>query len=313
MDRRTELANSISVGSDGWLFHRDNNTFEQLTQTKPFSPRSLTRWVRLLELRHYWHAAQNIKYYFFVAPEKHVVYAERLSPEYRISENRPVRQLLNRLNRNLSGPQLVYPIQTLVLRKNELQTFWAAGSHWNSFGAYLAYRELCETISRDLALPRVLEQDDFRLEVCRHSSDLGVRVDPEVLADEHLGVIRSPESVRVLHNRGNGRGAVTIYEHPDKSRPRAIFFRDSATSWLLPFLAESFSRLVVLSSTEVYYELVLAERPDIVVTEMIERYLDEPTETPHDLDCRSFEELCGCTLSTVTAAPSPGNNPLAAC
>ncbi len=303
IDRRTELANSIVIGSDGWLFHKDNLAFEQMSGEKPFSHHDLDRWARLLELRYLWLKAHGAGYVFFVAPEKHVVYAEKLPPEWIISEERPVLQLARHLDEGkYLGPGLVYPISALTLRKSELETFWSVGSHWNYFGAYWGYLDLCEAIGRQVALPRVLTPEDFQLSPYRHAGDLGVRLEPEPVEDEQVAGLTNPQALKVFHNRAYSRGAVAVFEQPNKDLPRAVMFRDSATSWLVPFLAESFSRLVLVSSTEVYFDLVEAEQPDIVVTEMIERFLNEPGEAPNDLDCRSFEDLCGCPIGTITAA-----------
>jgi hypothetical protein len=45
LDRRTELANSVVAGRDGWLFHRDDFAFERMSGAMSLSREDLRAWV----------------------------------------------------------------------------------------------------------------------------------------------------------------------------------------------------------------------------------------------------------------------------
>ena len=72
-------------------------------------------------------------------------------------------------------------------------------------------------------------------------------------------------------------------DHPDRGLivretdgtglPRGLFFHDSFTRPMIPFLAERFSRSVFLWSHGFAPEIILVERPDVVVLEVVERYI----------------------------------------
>ena len=69
------------------------------------------------------------------------------------------------------------------------------------------------------------------------------------------------------------RGDDILYEHPDDRLPRAVMFRDSFATWLIPLFSENFSRILFSWQYTFDHDLVERERPDIVIQEMVERAL----------------------------------------
>jgi len=61
------------------------------------------------------------------------------------------------------------------------------------------------------------------------------------------------------------------FEHSDAGLQRAVMFRDSFVSWLIPFLSEHFSRIVYSWENSFDHELVGRKHPDVVIHEMVER------------------------------------------
>jgi hypothetical protein len=71
-----------------------------------------------------------------------------------------------------------------------------------------------------------------------------------------------------------------VTEQDDTRLPRAVVFRDSFGSALVPFLAEHFSRALFLWQYNVDPDVVLAERPAVVIQEWVGRRLS--TLLPYD-------------------------------
>ena len=83
-----------------------------------------------------------------------------------------------------------------------------------------------------------------------------------------------PRRARVtepLHPNPTGEEARLVTEIDDPSLPRAVSYRDSFTNALIPFLSEHFSRAVYLWEYDVDPALIAAERPDIVIMEVVGR------------------------------------------
>ena len=64
-----------------------------------------------------------------------------------------------------------------------------------------------------------------------------------------------------------------VTEIPGSTLPRAVVFRDSFASRLAPFLSEHFSRVVYLWQNNFDVDVIRAERPDVVIQEIVGRHL----------------------------------------
>ena len=64
-----------------------------------------------------------------------------------------------------------------------------------------------------------------------------------------------------------------VTEVADTRLPRAVIFRDSFASRLVPFLSEHFSRAVYLWQNDFDADVVGSEHPDIVIQEIVGRHL----------------------------------------
>jgi hypothetical protein len=237
----------------------------------------LARWVNQIEARDAWCAVRGIDYRMLVVPEKHVVYPDKLPDGVQVSEVRPINQIIGAL-----GPtpraHLIYPATALADARAVEESFLRTDVHWTHYGAYVGYRALMASLPA-VYQTRVVGEDALVRGDYRVMGDLGVRLDP-VPAERGISIGHGAHHRfrRVFDNRAFGRGQTEIFENDDASLPRCVLFRDSNASAMLQYLAMHFSRLVVVSSTEFFYDLVRAEKPDVVITEMTERYVAVPAE-----------------------------------
>ncbi len=83
-------------------------------------------------------------------------------------------------------------------------------------------------------------------------------------------------------NRIPNRGRTRVFVKSGRTTlPRCVMFGDSFGGNLLPFLKESFSTLVYVYGKTFDRELIEAYRPDVVLSEFVERFLiDPPVDTP---------------------------------
>ena len=78
----------------------------------------------------------------------------------------------------------------------------------------------------------------------------------------------------------NGDEGYLVTEIAGSTLPRAVLFRDSFTSRLIPYVSEHFSRAVYLWQNDVDLEVVEKERPAVVIHEIVGRHLT--TLVPYD-------------------------------
>ena len=86
--------------------------------------------------------------------------------------------------------------------------------------------------------------------------------------------------------------------------PRCVLFRDSFSNALIPFLMQTFSRVVAVSTLSCLYDLLEHEKPDVVIFAVIERFLatfgkGKFLELPDDEDGVSFQALTGVSFDEL--------------
>ena len=287
------------AGRDGWLFHRDDFVFEQMSGAMSLADQDLLAWMELFTGNLRWLSDRHIDFYFLIAPEKHVVYRDYLPEGIVISEERPVKRLIRQLMTSTSI-EPIYPCIQLVAERAYRDTYHSVGSHWDFFGGFIAYRELALKIAKRRNIPVVDFGELTTLPDRVHAGDVGVRLDPERVAPEHRCSVTFAKSKMLFENGIYGRGHLAIYENINAALPKVVMFRDSGSSWILPFLSESFSRIVALGSPHIYKELIEREKPDVVILELIERWVSPTRISPVFLPQIPFQETFQLTVDEVS-------------
>ena len=286
-DRRQEILSSVVVGEDGFLFHRYDDAFEQLCGQFRLSRRQTERWLSTIETREAWCRARGIGFYMVIVPEKHVIYADKLPPGFKISPDRPAKAIVAALDPDVRDC-LIYPEGLLRAGRAVEHTYHRTDVHWTEYGGFLVYAQLVRAMRPRIGAEPIAEEEIVR-GTRRRVGDLGIMLDSE--PDEEMTTISHPLArlhPRLLGNSAFRAGQVEVFENAVASAlPRAVIFRDSGATVWLPFLSAHFARMTVLASSRVFYDLIRSERPDVVIVEIAERYLARPW--PHgDADAMVF-------------------------
>jgi integrase len=274
-------------GRGDWLFlaHDSNDVMAQHCGERRLSTDELDRWRALVEHRARSLAKHGASYFFLVAPDTHAVYPEMLPESVRTAPERPVHQLAAALESSGSGAAMIYPLPELLAEKARNEVCSPVDTHWTDLGAFIAYERLMDEVERTVPVFRV-PRDEVNFVTEELPGDLLYK----------LGIGRVTQQVgRVLpmatiwsDNWISGTGSIVITECTRAPETTCLLFGDSYSMHLLKYLAESFRRLVAARSTTIDYELVLRERPDVVVTEMAERSL---VRVPDDASAPLLREV----------------------
>ena len=65
--------------------------------------------------------------------------------------------------------------------------------------------------------------------------------------------------------------------------PRAVMFRDSFANALIPYLSEHFERILYVWDRDVDLALVDIEKPDVVIQEIVGRFLSRRPRPPEEI------------------------------
>jgi hypothetical protein len=155
-------------------------------------------------------------------------------------------------------------------------------THWNDAGAFTAYRRIVSHLRRWFptldAIPRSAVVESRR---AAPGGDLAglLALKAELPEGEQTSLSLPRARARVADPGVAAPRNTPPHARPralevdDPALPRALVFHDSFANALLPFLSEHFRRSVYLSVHDFPTRIVDRERPDVVIEELLERYL----------------------------------------
>lgn len=266
------------IGRDDWLFlfNDTNNVCAQLSGGKGFDQSTLTHWIEQTALRQEVCSEHGATYLLLIAPEKAVLYADKLPEVMRPIEARPVNHLLSAI---VGQATVCYPVGALKSALNNKQIYNPTDTHWNDFGALVAVNAVLATIEE---APLVASHFDFF-----ESSivgDLGKEFQPPKTGSSlELSNICLPlwsnaiaYTGRLAHY-GNGAG-----------KGKCLVFGNSCISdAFVTYLLQSFGCVLFVFADNLDYELIAREKPRLVLHQTCERFI---LRTPSDRDKLSGRE-----------------------
>jgi len=277
----------VLLGRDGWFFYTRNNLLQDFLGLEPLSTEALHDRQRLLEAKRDWLASQGIPYLFVVAPNKQTIYPEKM-PEGYIRSKDPSRldQLLDYL-RSHSDIPVVDLRESLLADKAKEKLYFSADTHWTPSGAFIGYQRIMEALHRRLDDPRLTPRSfaDYRsIASVREEGDLagmlGIEGDIKESYDRLEPLFTPCSQDEPLPNYLNFSWKPfpdPVASNCPSADLRLVMFHDSFGKGLRPYLSEHFKRSVYIWYNNLpgdqFRAIVLKEKPDIVIDEIVERMI----------------------------------------
>ena len=280
---KADLTRKYVLGRDGWVFldHDSNRVLDQCRGLYRLDAAGVQKWVALLEAREAYCQQIGARHVMLVAPNKETVYAENLPAIMPLSEARAVRQVEAALKSAAAAPPL-YPLAALREGRQQGLVYPMTDTHWSGFGAAIAYRQLIKSLRAKGVRVKAVHPARVTFDTVEIVGDLGVKLSPPKASQTLAARIEQPSGRLVFDNHIPNRGRMRVFVNEDNSRPSCVMFGDSFGGNLLPFLKESFSTLVYVYGKVFDRELIEAYRPDVVITQIVERFMIEPpSDDPH--------------------------------
>jgi hypothetical protein len=282
------------IGRDNWLFYTNDRIIEQHTGADVFTAAELEYWVRRMEANRDWLERRGIAFYMIASPEKSTIYPEML-PAYPRPPGKTTRldQLKERLSN--SSLDLVDPRAALVAAKTASEQVYLPGdTHWTQRGALIAYRMLMDRVR--LRFPEIIPKTiaDYRvMEDLHPPADLAhlLTLGDDVHYRGERLELREPRhqlgSPKVTYRPG-WPWRVAEINTDLKDRPRLMVMGDSFTDYVLgpDILYETFRDPVWTNHHlgNFNFDLVKEIKPDIVVFQFAERYLNAQPRPPKGME-----------------------------
>ena len=275
---RTSTSPNVIIGEKGFLFFAGEGAIENYMGLNPMTDCEAESWVELFEQRALWLASRNIPFVVAVVPDKETVYPEMMP------DSIPRRSGKSRMDRFVDAMRSQNRIALLDLRpalikgKTEHRTYYLTDTHWSSWGAYWAYREVLPLIQKTapqlaVAMGPAIDRSALRSGVGHQTFDLNRMLGLNGIAPEATETFVPADPPVVT---GGLDDPLMTSETGNPARPRLLFFRDSFGAALMPFLGVHFSRVYAPNGWSFNGDDVIRERPDVVILEIVERRLNVP-------------------------------------
>ncbi|WP_080237494.1 alginate O-acetyltransferase AlgX-related protein [Spirosoma rigui] len=276
------LPEKVVLGKNGWFFpgNSHNMVVNQYRGLKPLSTATLDSISTRLVGYQQELAKQGTKLYVLVAPDSYTIYPENV-PDYLKTRKSPSNfdLLKQHLAQHTTIP-LVDVREKLRAAKTINVTYCQTDTHWNDFGSLIASMGLAERVRQDFPQmpqpqlagyrirPKAGSPGDlvFLLALNREIQDsVNYQIDPP-----------APLRIKKLESTPNPETNLPTerFVTANTQSPKLFLLGDSFSYTMNQFVPSYFREMYVVRSPRLNLSQVKAERPDVLVIEIVERNID---------------------------------------
>lgn len=140
----------VMFGKDGFVFFKINeDSIVDTLGIHPYNEDQMAKILaKMLKVRDLY-ARNKDDYILFIAPNKEVVYNDKVFDPFRKKAETSTAKQLVKYIREHSDIKVVYPLGELQEGRKIMDTYYKTDDHWNAYGAYIGAGELIEALTGD--------------------------------------------------------------------------------------------------------------------------------------------------------------------
>ena len=272
------IQNKVLKGVDGWLYLNDGNNYLYYQGVKKYNKEKLEVVRNSIEKNIEFCEKNNISLITIIPPDKATIY-----PEY---YNKYIKKLSGKENyiilkeyieKTFKDKKIIVPYNELTKAKENL-LYFVKDSHWNSYGAYTAYKLLESSIKEIYPSYKTIDADEIIK--CDRSdythNDL----------EKMLGIINitsntvqdiCPKEKGILDLRYENAHQTIWWKksYGSKEAPKILLIHDSFMVELAPFIEKGASEIGSICTYDNDFnslsDIILSFKPDLIIWERVER------------------------------------------
>jgi hypothetical protein len=276
MEKEKFLNMEVIEGKDGFLFlsQSAHHVIEYILGEKKPDIESINNFEQNIKFRKNFCEKRNIKYFHVIFPDKHTVMKTHFPIKNFNSLINYYEPIINRYN-------FILDLRNIINHEhlNNNFCYCKTDTHLNFYGKKITTKYILKIINPELDEVEI----EKNLNLCKGEEieivgDLGNKLLPNRSEKDYK--IKTPWLLRRFNNRqGANEGLVIICFNRNllrnKKNKRLLIFGDSFLELSIELLSYSFSEILFLRSRYFHTEIVEMYKPDIIISENIERYLDK--------------------------------------
>lgn len=269
----------VILGKDDWLFYNPNGTdgdpIADFTGANILSEEKMVECAsNLISVRDTL-LKQGKEFVVMIAPNKATIYSEYFPSNYRKAEQTKADLLVDYLKKN-TDLTIVYPKDELLNAKTSLPNhllYYKTDTHWNAIGAYIGANSLLSTLNvpqPSLDKIKIIEKEKHAgdlVNMMAMSKYLKYDVNHTLEIHAQTPVVNSEfpinDNQKIIHHTTTGQDERTLF-----------LVHDSFSDSMIPYFRTEFNNFYSMHKNFYDPEFLAQVNPDIVVLEVVERYID---------------------------------------
>jgi hypothetical protein len=269
----------VQFGKNDWLFYNriDGKIFGSYTNSNLLTQERLGKIIDKWESNKNSYESKGMKYFLAFWPNKHTIYPEYLPYTMAIQIKDTISrvdQVIRYLDKHGSDVQLLDVRPELKEAKKRHPMYHRFDTHWNNYGAFIAYQEFFKEYGPELGIvPKKIDDFDIQWE----AYDEGELID--MLGINNKGYFselnptftlkQNKDQIEFLSTEGfPAQTKITRNAHCG-NKLKVLVFRDSFFTKLIPFFSLHFYEVIYIWGHGERYVDEL--KPDIVIEGYVER------------------------------------------
>jgi alginate O-acetyltransferase complex protein AlgJ len=299
----------VHVGNDGWLFllKGTNKSVEYYQDPDLFSSQMVDHWINLLRARVKYFTDKNIRYVHLFAPNKLTIYPEHFRGELPFFGDSPLQKLYRILVEHEEKDVLDHVINPVVQfnkAKESNKLYWKTDTHWTFHGVFAAYQMICsklgvtpnmDLLQRGKRKGHLILDEGSKLDspVSEEVEFYDLLKDAKRVLENDLVKYKEKNKLEKTNMDLHVGSNVVFYNKAAPNPEKVILFGDSFSEYrphlLTGVLAETFREVHFVWSVSLDFEYIEKAKPDIVITEIVERFMPQVPADTFNLEkyCRS--------------------------
>lgn len=279
---RDSTTKRVVIGSsDGplektWLFYsydKDGNPVEMVQGFSRFSEKQINDFRKNIEKTTEELDSKGVDYYVLVIPNKESVYREYLPNNVKINNPESRTDLAIEQLRREGVNNIIYPKGELVAGKEKAQTYYRQDTHWNDWGAFIGFSEFMKVAEPGYSV----EDVEIRLKNLESDNDLAKAWGlfdyfqddvPEIEYMNSSGRDKKIEEAPI--------NSISVTNNSEAPINKTIMIiGDSFRGAMIQFFEKTYEKCIFMHRGDYQRKMIEEYRPDIVVSENVERYSEK--------------------------------------
>ncbi len=267
---------------DNWLIYTGEISIQDYQNTIPLNENQLETIHTNLQTLDDFLQSKGISLVVVIPPNKNTIYPEHMPDEIPvIGEISRLDQVIDYQNGH-NGVEILDLRQSLWNAKKLQQVYYSTDTHWNLYGAYIAYEEIINALHEQFPNlnPYPLANFEFLFQGnsggdLETTANINIAEKQYQLKFSNLDHVNIEEVIYAYNADKTSKPPVTTFINNDETLPDVFIYHDSFSDNLKYYLPLNFHKTTFLYHlyNDLEFAQIESEDPDVLILEFTERYL----------------------------------------